>query len=301
MDVLQEDPTIGAVSRALEVPAPTLQSWERHHQLPTGRTRTGGQRRYTADDIALLARIRDQVAAGGSAGEAATSVAAVTGSPARAVDQVVAATHRLHTQGVLDTLQQSRQTYGLAATLEQVVLPALQEIGRQWEAGGADVAHEHLLASAVHSWITAQHQQTPPPHRLGAVVLACGPGEQHTLALEAFALLLADEGVECRCLGGQTPITSLVLAATQPPATAVVVVAYLDQAWAAAVDALRAVTELPLVPFYAGTAFSHPDRRRGVPGTYLGDTLTAAAHHITDAFDTDADGQPGEFPEFKSS
>ena len=284
---IAENLTRGAVARALGVPEPSLQSWEWRYQLPTGRIQHGGQRCYTADDVALLTRVRDHLASGRGAAETATAlvVADLTSSPTRAVDRVVAATHRLHTQSILETLQRSRQTHGLVVTLEDVALPALQEIGRQWQGGGADVAHEHLLAGAVHTWITAQHDQAPPARRPGAVVLACGPHEQHTLALEALALLLADQGVECRYLGGQTPVASLVLAARHPSTAAVVVVAYLDRTRAPAVDALRAVADLPVAAFYAGTAFSHPDRRRDVPGTHLGDTLSSAAHRITAALE----------------
>lgn len=285
-DVPEENLTIGAVSRALGVPVPTVRSWEWRYQLPTGRHREGGQRRYTHDDIAALTRMRDEIAAGRGAAEAAALVAAaITAPPAQVVDRLLAATHRLHTQSISEALQQSLLTHGLVVTVEQVILPALREIGRQWADGSSDVAHEHLLAGAVQSWLSAQQQRANPPTRSGAVVLACGPEDQHTLALEALAVLLADQGFHCRYLGAKTPVSSLVLAAQRPPARAVVVVAHLDQTRAAAVTALRTVAALPVATFYAGDAFAHPEQRHDVPGTYLGGELSVAAQRIAAAID----------------
>ena len=285
-DVPAENPTIDAVSRALGVPASTIRSWEWRYQLPTGRHREDGHRRYTRDDVAALTRMRDETAAGRGTGEAAALVAAaITAPPAQVVDRLLAATHRLHTQSIYETLQQSRQIHGLVVTLEQVILPALREIGQQWADGSSDVAHEHLLAGAVQSWLSTQRRQADPPTRSGAVVLACGPEDQHTLALEALAVLLSDQGFECRYLGGQTPISSLILAAERPPARAVVVVAHLDRSRAAAVTALRAVAALPVTSFYAGYAFALPAQREDVPGTFLGLNLSVAAQRIAAAID----------------
>ncbi|GAA1430456.1 hypothetical protein GCM10009616_15100 [Microlunatus lacustris] len=207
--------------------------------------------------------------------------AGVTVAPEQLVATLLDATHRLRTSSIVEALQESRRTHGLVVTLEQVVLPALQEIGRRWAAGTSDAAHEHLLAGAVQSWLSVQHQTDRPDHG-GTIVLACGPDDQHTLAVEAFAVLLADQGYDCRYLGAQTPVSSLVLAARQPPARAVVVVSHLDQNRAAAVGALHAVDALAVPVFYAGAAFHHPEQRRDVPGRYLGDTLSAAARCLTD-------------------
>ena len=214
---------------------------------------------------------------------------AVTDPPEQVVARLLDATHRLHSQSIVDALQESRQNHGLVVTLEQVVLPALQEVGRQWAAGTSSVAHEHLLASAVQRWLAFQQQTSRPDHR-GTIVLACGPDDQHTLAVEAFTALLADQGYDCRYLGAKTPVSSLVLAAQHPPARAVVVVSHLDQHRAAAVAALHAVAALDVPVFYAGAAFHDPEQRHDVPGRYLGDTLSAAAHCLADH--TDPPGRP---------
>jgi len=283
---IEEGLTLEAVSRALDVPAPTICFWEEQHQLRTGRTREGGQGRYSGDDVTALAQMRDGLAAGCDAEETAALVrAALADPPGQVVARLLDATHRLHTQSIVDALQECRRTHGLVVTLEQVVLPALQEIGRQWAAGTCSVVHEHLLAGAVQSWLSVQRHQMDRSNDRGTVVLACGPDDQHAVALEAFAVLLADQGYDCHYLGAQTPVSSLVLAARHPPARAVVVVSHVDRHRSAAVAALHAVAALDVPVFYAGAAFHDPEQRRDVPGHYLGENLSAAARHLTDHTD----------------
>ncbi|GAA1429580.1 hypothetical protein GCM10009616_11960 [Microlunatus lacustris] len=288
----EQSPAVGAdlaleaVSCALDVPASTIRSWEERHQLLTGRTREGGQGRYTSDDVTALARMRDELAAGRDAEETAALVrAALTNPPGQVVARLLAATHQLHTQGIVEALQESRRTHGLVVTLEQVVLPALQEIGRQWTAGTCNMVHEYLLASAIQSWLGAQRHQMDRPGSRGTVVLACGPDDKHAVALEAFAVLLADQGYNCRYLGAQTPVASLVLAAQEPAARAVVVVSHVDRHRGAAVAALHAVAALDVAVFYAGAAFRNPEQRQDVPGCYLGGSLSAAARQLIDCTD----------------
>jgi len=46
------------------------------------------------------------------------------------------------------------------------------------------------------------------------------------------------------------------------------------------VDAIRLVAETDCAVFYAGNAFLLPSARAGVPGTYLGDSMSMAAARI---------------------
>jgi hypothetical protein len=68
-----------------------------------------------------------------------------------------------------------------------------------------------------------------------------------------------------------------VNAVTATDAAAVVVVSHIPSHRRPAVDALRAVAGTGCPVFYAGNAFTFPSTRTGVPGTYLGESLTAAA------------------------
>jgi PAS domain S-box-containing protein len=53
--------SIGEVAAIVGLSRHTIRAWERRHQLQPRRTPTG-QRRYTADDVALLLQVKDAVA-----------------------------------------------------------------------------------------------------------------------------------------------------------------------------------------------------------------------------------------------
>ena len=120
----------------------------------------------------------------------------------------------------------------------------------------------------------------PCPADAAAVVLACGPGDQHTVGLEALAALLRHEQQPCRVLGARASPRAIVTAVGAGPARAVVVVSHLRAHRLAATQALR--TAAPLGPdlFYAGAAFGTVRLRRNVPGTFLGTNLQAACATI---------------------
>jgi DNA-binding transcriptional MerR regulator len=276
--------TIQQVSLELGVPAPTLRSWERRYGLPVTARSQGGHRRYARDQVAQLVQMRDLVAAGTRPGDAASQIkAALETSPEGLVDTFVEAAHGLEPTAINDVLATARRALGLDGAVDDVLLPAMRELGLRWERGQGDVGHEHLATHATQSWLSQVPTAQSPPLGVGPVVLCCGPRDHHTLGLEALGALLRDRGWDCRLLGARTPVESLVLAVQTTGAAAVVLVCHLAANRAAAVDALSspALEQLPL--FYAGGAFTTRQARQGVPGRYLGDRLSTAADVVTEA------------------
>jgi methanogenic corrinoid protein MtbC1 len=270
---------IREVSALLSVPAPTIRSWERRHALSTVARDEHGHRRYTGADVAVLRRIRDERANGVRASEAVAT--ATVPPPLVLCRQLLAATHRLDGEGVSTTLDRSVTAHGLPATVEEVLLPSMREVGAQWSRGQCDVAQEHLTTAAVLAWLAGRAAEAPPPLHDQPIVLSCGPQDQHTIALEAFTVLLRHHRFDCRNLGAQTPAASLRAAVDQSAARAVVLVSQLGRSRPAAVAALRAVKDSGAALFYAGAAFRSTASRHELPGHYLGGNLTQAADHIT--------------------
>ena len=103
--------------------------------------------------------------------------------------------------------------HGLVAAWTEVIMPTLQAVGRKWESSGEKyVEVEHFL-----SWhVSGALRRGAPPSaadRPGAtVVLACVPGENHTLPLEVLAAALAERGLPVRMFGAALPVESLVTA-----------------------------------------------------------------------------------------
>ena len=281
----QDGVPIATVSKTLDIPVPTIRSWERRYGFPSP-PRTGGRhRRYTAQEIEQLRQLRDLIIRGHPAREAAARLSA---APTRVGDgelleAVVDGAMHLDSDMVRSALDRSAERLGVEGAIRDVVFPGMREIGTRWKTGRCDVEQEHLATQSVRAWLARQAAMAPPPFRADPVVLACGPKDLHTIGLEAFAVVLARRGWPCRVLGAITPATALLATVRAVRAVAAVVTAQRSVTRRAAIEALVAVDAVPGVEaFYAGDAFVAPSARGDVPGTYLGEDVVLAAEVLED-------------------
>lgn len=108
----------------------------------------------------------------------------------------------------------------LANLYQQVVTPAMYEVGRLWEAGAITVADEHLATALTHRVLAAL--RAPQPFKQGfasdsrepCALLAAVQGEQHALGLRMAADLLESAGYRVAYLGADVP-TNAVLQAVE--------------------------------------------------------------------------------------
>jgi MerR family transcriptional regulator, light-induced transcriptional regulator len=278
--------TIQQASSLLTVPVSTLRSWERRYDVPMTARTTGGHRRYTKLAIDELRLMRDEIARGKRAGEAAVSARLLLqpAEPARPfVDAFLAAAQAMQPAQVRVALDDAHNQLGLGAAIDEVLMPAMRRIGRWWETGRCGVGHEHLATEAARTWLGKVVAFAPEPPRLAPVVLACGPRDTHTLGVEALGALLVHAGRQCCVLGARTPITALVSTMNRVDPSAVVVVSHLSIGRRLAADAVRTVAGLGVPTFYAGNAFISASTRHRMPGRYLGDSLGDAARVVETA------------------
>ncbi|MFD7137257.1 MerR family transcriptional regulator [Streptomyces sp. NPDC059894] len=121
---------------------------------------------------------------------------------------------RLDASAVQEQLTAVVRAYGLVTAWEEVMVPTLRAVGRKWESSGdryVEVEHLlswHISATLRHLYVSRARQD----HRPGTspVLLACSPGEQHTLPLEALGAALAELGVPALMLGGAVPAEAVV-------------------------------------------------------------------------------------------
>jgi DNA-binding transcriptional MerR regulator len=272
---------IAAVSSLLGIPVPTIRSWERRYGFPEPARTQGKHRRYSVDEIDQLRKLRDEITRGHSAREAVDIVQteARGGRPhTELFDRFLSSAMQLDPAGLREALTEGADTIGVEATIRDVALPAMREMGSRWKAGVCDTDHEHLATEAVRVWLARQSAMAPPPFQPFPLVLACGPKDLHTIGLEAFGVVLARRGWSIRTMGPLTPVDSLVAAVRAAEARAAIVTSQRSVTRRAAVEAIEAVEALPGVKaFYAGAAFGPSAARKDVPGTYLGDDVVAAA------------------------
>lgn len=93
-----------------------------------------------------------------------------------------------------------------AVLAKELVQPALDEVGRLWEAGEVSVAEEHL-ATALASRAFLLHGACAEPPPLGAprLVLTCLAGEFHELGARIVAEVGRREGWQVELLGANVP------------------------------------------------------------------------------------------------
>jgi MerR family transcriptional regulator, light-induced transcriptional regulator len=107
----------------------------------------------------------------------------------------------------------------IPALYQQVIAPAMHEIGVLWERGAITVADEHLATALTHRVLAALR----PPIRAetrangldragGRVMLAAVEGEQHALGLRMAADVLEDRGFRTIYLGADVPTEALLRA-----------------------------------------------------------------------------------------
>ncbi|MFE7133251.1 MerR family transcriptional regulator [Streptomyces sp. NPDC057638] len=232
--------TTGAVARRLGVAPTTLRSWHRRYGIGPARHEGGRHRRWTADDLAVLDRMCALTGTGLAPAEAARLALArahgpapgvppqrVAALPALAPDSarqecrgLARAARRLDAHAVEVALTSAVTEHGLVTAWSEIIVPTLMAVGRAWQRlGERHVAVEHLLSWQV-SCALRRHT-VPVPERPGPpVLLACVPGEGHTLPLEALGAALAAHGHPVRMFGAALPAEALDCAvrATGPAA-----------------------------------------------------------------------------------
>ena len=278
---------IARVSDELGVPMPTLRSWEIRYGIPAT-DRTGGRhRRYTPADLHALRLMRDQIARGHRASVAAAAVHALLGASGVAADlvrQILTAAAQLDEGAITRAIELGAATLGAGASIDQVVLPALRQVGDWNRRQACDTRQEQLVVATVRVWFhRSSTQPVAPTINSAPVVLGCGPGDLHTIGLEALAMLLRRQGWPCKILGGGTPTARLNSFAAAGTAAAVVITSQLVSGRRQAAASVQIAHHHRIPVFYAGNAFNRPATRRQLPGIYLGTNIEHAAATITAA------------------
>ncbi|MFE6698639.1 MerR family transcriptional regulator [Streptomyces sp. NPDC057718] len=235
-DLLLEAPadgglTTGAVARLLGVAPTTLRSWDRRYGIGPAAREDGRHRRWSGADIAALRNMCALTSAGLPPAEAARTVLAGTSDAAagprpgqvsrapgplpvgRARQEcrgLARAAVRLDAPAMDELLTAVLDRYGLPVAWDEVMMPALHAVGRKWEAAGERyIEVEHLLSWHVSGALRGVVADRPPAPGAGLALLACAPGETHTLALEALAATLVQQALPVRMFGAAVPAGAL--------------------------------------------------------------------------------------------
>lgn len=200
---------IGELSRRVDVSPELLRAWETRYGLVRPQRTAGGLRLYSEEDERRVRLMKERMAAGLSAAEAARLAGAEdTAAPAADVPALQEELERsfdsLDEPGAQATLDRLFRSFPLEAALTQVILPFLRRVGERWAAAEVTVAHEHFASNVVGGRLRGLARGWGDGVGPRAI-LACPPGENHELGLLCFGLLLRDRGWRITYLGAETP------------------------------------------------------------------------------------------------
>src|SRR5690242_20305796 len=144
---------IGEFARRVGITPELLRAWERRYGLLQPIRTDGGFRLYTQDDASRVARMKQALDEGLSAAEAARRALAPERSPARALDgarERLVTAARDYDEGAMQAiLDEALAGFSLEPVLQELVLPALRDLGKEWERGTLEIGQEHFASNLV--------------------------------------------------------------------------------------------------------------------------------------------------------
>ncbi|PDP87886.1 MerR family transcriptional regulator [Glycomyces fuscus] len=144
------------------------------------------------------------------------------GSGGAVLQGIARAAMRMDADLVEHLLESALDEHGVVAAWEDLAMPLLYGMGRKWEDTRRYVEVEHLLSWCVSSALRRVAAPAGTDAAGRPTVLACGPGQMHSLPMEALAAALRERGVPRRVLGPCTPVEATVRAVRRTGPRAVV-------------------------------------------------------------------------------
>jgi DNA-binding transcriptional MerR regulator/methylmalonyl-CoA mutase cobalamin-binding subunit len=246
--------TIKEAAARSGVGIPLLRAWERRYGVVTPSRTSSGYRLYDDDAIDRLRAMRQLIADGWSAQQAARHVEASTEAELAALARPVVpaatsadppATSERRSMGraaaepliarileasrTLDTVELEAaldETFGTArfeVATDAVLMPALRAVGDAWERGEVSVAGEHAASHAILRRLAMAYEAAGSADGGRPVLVGLGPKGRHELGALAFAVTARRAGLPVLYLGPDLPVESWIAAAMGRSARAAVI------------------------------------------------------------------------------
>lgn len=224
---------VSAVARRLGVAPATLRTWSRRYGLGPSAHVAGAHRQYTSADVMRLMVMRrltlegvwpadaarvaldssvTETPRGESVPTAPDLVPFVAGTPGTGsvrdtVRELTVAASDLDTPTCAALVRAAIAEHGVLTAWTRVMQPVLADAGQRFANTGSGVDVEHLLSTAVLAELVRATEPVPGD---AGVLLACVPGEDHWLPLQALAAALSEAHVGARVMGPGVPARDLL-------------------------------------------------------------------------------------------
>lgn len=261
------------------VSVPLIRAWERRYGVVNPKRTPSGYRLYDDDAIATLVHVRELTESGWSASEASRAILAgeVTSATAAVstLPTALGADGHRHRESLVARFVAAATDMDIAATsaaldeifaqgsfesiVDEMLMPALVQMGQAWSDGHLDVAAEHAASAAVYRRLAALYEAAATTGD-AAVLVGLPPGARHELGALAYSVAVRRRGVGVLYLGPDVPIASWVsvIQRNRARVAVIAIVQRADQAGAIAVaEALRADGSSPVLA--VGGRYAHWD------------------------------------------
>jgi MerR family transcriptional regulator, light-induced transcriptional regulator len=291
---------IGELARRTGASPELLRAWERRYGLLRPTRSQGGFRLYTAADEERIRRMKEYLARGVAAAEAARLAAdaepprpgVATSTPAVLAPETTAAAPpplqaaARELAGALDRFDEEQAhavldrllaAYRIETILRDLLVPYLHDLGERWAGGEVSVAQEHFASNLLRGRLLGLARGWGQG-RGRTAVLACLPGEQHDFGLIAFGITLYRRGWRIIYLGPDTPIATISQATDSIAPDLVVLAGTVFEPFAAHADAIADLARQTMVALGGAGATSELASRTGAH--LLDQDPVSAAEHM---------------------
>jgi DNA-binding transcriptional MerR regulator len=287
---------IKAVAQETGLKPVTIRAWERRYGLPQPGRTAGGDRRYGARDVALLkwlvARQAEGVAISQAValwrsleqqgrdplGQDQTAAVPAAGSGAQPVPQLDELRQRWIDSCLAFDQAAAEQVLGRAFALfpaetvcHEVLRRGLAEIGAGWYHGAITIQQEHFASVLTLRRVEMLVASLPPPTRQERFLIACAPGDTHTLAPLLLTYVLGLRGWPVIYLGPNVPTQAMESTIEQVQPELVILSAQQLHTAAALQESATVISQHNVPVAYGGYVFNNNQLlRERIPGRYLG-------------------------------
>ena len=216
---------IKSVAEMVGVPRNTLLAWERRYALVKPSRRENGYREYSPEDVAKIRELKALIDAGHRVGEAISllrekQAAADRAAESRAASGIRAGMDAISTRlrdalidydrDTADEIARSLHTRPYRERIDEVLFPAMRDIGEMWSNGEISISQEHFASAWCREKMMGMLMTLGFGPENGPVAVCAGfPEERHELGLLGVAIQLALQGYRINWLGADIPGSDL--------------------------------------------------------------------------------------------
>lgn len=232
MNGMEAQFSIKAASKRAGLTTHTIRAWERRYGILSPVRSETNRRLFSVEDVERLTLLRQATEQGHSIGNVAqlsNQELLSLGLPAAAptnrsvLDRCIDAVTRLDSHALYQLLVSQTNEAGLNLAIDEIIVPLLRLSGTRWEDGSWNVAHEHLVAACVRSYVEAARSRIQPPPSAPRIVVCTLADQMHEIGALLVALSASMCGWHVAYLGANMPAKDIGSAATSFCANAVAV------------------------------------------------------------------------------